>query len=408
MNITYLCQYFVPEPGAPSARLYELSRVWVESGHNVTILTGMPNHPTGEIAAEYRGKWIAEEQLDGIRVLRNWLFATPNEGVVKKTLSHFSFMLSVLVFGMPRMGATDVLIVSSPTFFSVFSAYIISRLRRIPYIFEVRDLWPAVFVDLGILTNPLLIRILEYWELFLYRRAARVVTVTESFRRDLIRREVPASNVYTITNGAAVDKFSPGPKENSVREELGLADKFVVSYVGAHGISHGLETILHAAEQLRERKDIKFFMVGEGARKKDLLKLASELQLDNVIMLPAQPSVRIAEYYNASDVCIVPLRNVPLFDAFIPSKMFEIMACGVPIIGAVRGEARSILECSGAAKLVEPEDIGALVDAICWLQKDAAAREIMGRAGREFVLAHYDQRVLAAHYANILAELVST
>ena len=406
MNITYLCQYFVPEPGAPSARLYELSRVWVESGHNVTILTGMPNHPTGEIAAEYRGKWFAEEQLDGIRVLRSWLFATPNEGVFKKSLGHISFMLSVLVSGMPRMGAADVLIVSSPTFFSVFSAYVISRLRRIPYIFEVRDLWPAVFVDLGILTNPLLIRILEFWELFLYRRAARVVTVTESFRRDLILRGVPASDVHTITNGAAVDKFAPGPKENLVREELGLADKFVVSYVGAHGISHGLETILHAAEHLSESKDIKFLMVGEGARKKDLLRLKNELRLDNVIMLPAQPSARIAEYYKASDVCIVPLRNVSLFDTFIPSKMFEIMACGVPIIGAVRGEARSILERSGAARLVEPEDVGALVDAICRLQKDAAARESMGLAGREFVLACYDRSVLAAQYMELLTGVI--
>ncbi len=406
MNITYLCQYFVPEPGAPSARLYELSRVWTESGHNVTILTGMPNHPIGEIAAEYRGKWFVEEQLDGIRVLRNWLFATPNERIFKKTLSHISFMLSVLVFGMPRMGATDVLIVSSPTFFSVFSAYVISRLQRIPYIFEVRDLWPAVFVDLGILTNPFLIRILEFWELFLYRRAACVVTVTESFRRKLIQRGVPASIVYTITNGAAVDKFTPGPKENSVRDELGLVDKFVVSYVGAHGLSQGLETILHAAEQLRERKDIKFLMVGEGARKKDLLKLASELQLDNVIMFPAQPSVRIAEYYNASDVCIVPLRNVPLFDTFIPSKIFEIMACGVPIIGAVRGEVRSILESSGAAKLVEPEDVGALVAAICRLQKDAAARESMGFAGREFVLAFYNRSVLAGQYLELLKRVV--
>jgi len=406
VNIAYLCQYFVPEPGAPSARLYELSRVWVESGHNVTILTGMPNHPTGEIAAEYRGKCIAEEQLDGIRVLRNWLFATPNEGIFKKTLSHISFMLSVLVFGMPRMGATDVLIVSSPSFFSVFSAYVISRLRRIPYIFEVRDLWPTVFVDLGILTNPLLIRMLEFWELFLYHHAARVVTVTESFRRDLIRRGVPTSNVYTVTNGAAVDKFTPGTKENSVQEELGLAEKFVVSYVGAHGISHGLETILHAAEHVSECKDIKFLMVGEGARKKDLLTLKNELQLDNVIMLPAQASARIAEYYKASDVCIVPLRNVPFFETFIPSKMFEIMACGVPIIGAVRGEARSILERSGAAKLVEPEDVGALVAAICQMQKDPDARESMGLAGREFVLAYYNRSVLAGQYLELLKRVV--
>ena len=405
MHIIYLCQYFVPEPAAPSTRVADLSRAWVQAGHNVTVLTGMPNHPTGIVPEEYRGRLMAREHLDGITVLRNWLYATPNQGFTKKTLSHLSFMLSAVLLGLPRLGHADVLIVSSPTFFSVFAALLISRLRRIPFVFEVRDLWPAVFVDLGVITNQSLIKLLEFWEMFLYRRAARVVTVTESFRRVLIERGSPAQKVVTISNGANVDFFYPGERDNAVRREHGLGDGFLVSYLGAHGISHGVETVLRAAEILHDRHDITFVLAGEGAMKTHLLALKETMGLQNVLMLPAQPKERMPDFYRASDVCLVPLRDIPLFETFVPSKMFEILACGIPIVGAVRGEAREILTRSGAARLVAPESAEELAGAIEWIQAHPRERARMGSAGREFVCAHYDWGGLAGQYAQLLEDI---
>ena len=405
MNIIYLCQYFIPEPAAPSARLYDLSNAWVHAGHKVTVLTGMPNHPTGVVPERYRGRLIMRESVDGVTVLRNWLYATPNQGFFKKTLSHLSFMISVVAFGLPRLGKADVLIVSSPTFLSVFSALVISWLRNIPFVFEVRDLWPAVFVDLGVITNPLLIRFLEFWEMFLYRRAGLVVTVTESFRRLLIERGVSSQKVVTISNGANLDFFTVGERDNVVRSEHGLGDRFVVSYLGAHGIAHGIDTVLRAAEILKHRKDIVFLLAGEGAMKKELLALKENTVTDNVLMLGAQPKRRMPDFYHASDVCLVPLRDVPLFETFVPSKMFEIMACGVPIVASVRGEARAILTRSGAARLVTPENASALAQAIEWMESHPRERERMGVAGREFVCEHYDRGKMASQYAQVLADI---
>ena len=406
MRIVYLCQYFVPEAGAPAARLRDMARSWVQRGHSVTVVTGMPNHPTGVVQPPYVGRLIARESLDGVTVLRNWLYATPNEGLVRKTLSHLSFMVSALVLGYARLGTADVIIASSPSFFAVISAWVMSRMRKIPFVFEVRDLWPAVFVDLGVLTNPFVIRALESVEMFLYRRAALVVTVTEGFRTRLIARGLPPQKVVTVTNGAAIESFTPGPRDNAVRTELGLAGKFVVSYIGAHGISQGLELVLQAAQRLRDDADIVFLLVGEGARKRALLELRETLRLTNVIMLPAQAHQRVREYYCASDVCVVPLRQLPLFATFIPSKMFEIMACAVPVIGAVEGEAREILERSGGARLIMPEDAAGLADAVRWFKLHPGESRQMGAAGRAFVTANYDRQVLADRYAAALQALL--
>ena len=413
MRIVYLCHYFVPEISAPSARLYEMSRAWVERGHQVTVVTGFPNHPTGVIPREYRGKLRTTETLDGIRVLRNWLYATPNEGFVRKSISHLTFMVTSLLLGAPRLGPADVIIASSPTFFAVFSAYAISRLRRIPYIFEVRDLWPAVFVDLGVIRNRLVIRLLENAEMFLYGRAAKVVTVTDAFTETLVKRGLPPEKVVKITNGADLEFFRPLPEAEGGRrkaEAQGAGNPpssfspqpFTVLYLGAHGISHGLDSILRAAERLRDHADIEFLLVGEGAEKKNLMALKDELKLSNVRFVPGQDKAGVLEYYRAADVGLVPLRDVPLFSGFIPSKIFELMACGVPIVGSVRGEAARLLEQSGGAVLVPPEDPAALAEAILQLRNDPERRRQMSIAGRQYVEAHYDRRKLAVQYEALL------
>jgi len=403
LRIVLICHYFHPEIGAPSARLHSLARNLRALGHDVAVLTGFPNHPTGVIPIKYRGRWVMQEDMDGVRVLRNWVYATPNEGIVKKTLGHLSFMFSSVLLGAPRLGKADVVVVSSPTFFAVLSAWVISLAKGVPFVFEVRDLWPAVFVELGVLKNRWIIKALEAVEMFLYRRAAAVVTVTESFRENLVSRGIPRGKVSVITNGVDLEEFSPGDPDPELRRGLSLEGKFIVLYIGAHGISHALAAVLEAARRLRERRDILFLFVGEGAEKKGLMKRASDWGLENVRFLSGQPRERVQEFYRLADICLVPLRNIPLFDTFIPSKMFEIMACGKPIVASVRGEPRMILERSGAAAVVDPEGSGAIAEAVVSLQEDPSRRRDMGIRGRAFVEKYYQRRALAERYAAILA-----
>jgi glycosyltransferase involved in cell wall biosynthesis len=401
LNIVYLCHYFHPELGAPSARGLEMARVWRDAGHTVKIVTGFPNHPTGVIPEEYRGEKFRIEPFEGLTIFRNWVYATPNEGFVKKTLGHLSFMASSVLLSLPRIGEVDVIVVSSPTFFSVISAWLFAVIKRKPFVFDVRDLWPAIFVELGVLKNKLIIRALEAIEMFLYRQASRVVLVTESFSEILAKRGVPADKLLTITNGVDLEFFRPGPKENAIRSELGLEGKFVALYIGAHGISQGLESLLEAAERLKDDPETVFVFVGEGAKKKELLALAEARGLSNVRFLPGQPKARMPLFYQAADVCFVPLRAIDMFETFIPSKMFEIMGCARPILGSVAGEPRRILEASGGAVLTDPQDAEAIATALTRLKADPD-RESLGARGRAFVETHYDRRVLARRYLETL------
>jgi glycosyltransferase involved in cell wall biosynthesis len=406
VKIAVICQYFVPEIGAPSARISELAREWVRAGHDVTVVTGLPNHPTGIVPPEYRGTWFRRETLDGIHVWRNWVFATPNEGFVKRTLGHLSFMVSTLLFTLPRARRFDVLVVSSPTFFVVISTWVMSRVWRIPYVFEVRDLWPGIFVELGILKNRLIIGVLEAIEMFLYRRAAHVVVVTDAFGEILRRRGVPADRVSTITNGVDVDTYRPAPRETALRREHGFGDAFVALYIGAHGISQALSAILEAAARLADDPEIVVVFVGEGAEKKALEAAARERGLANVRFFPGQPKAKMAEWYATADTVFVPLRDIPMFESFIPSKMFEILAAERPIVASVKGEARTILARSGGALIVDPEDAAGLAAAVRCLKADRALGPELGRRGGAFAREHYDRRLLAGRYLERLEGLV--
>jgi glycosyltransferase involved in cell wall biosynthesis len=401
--------YFPPEIGAPQARLSELARYWTEAGDDVTVLTGLPNHPTGIIPREYRGVRRRIETGDGYRIVRTWLYATPNEGIAKKTLGHLSFMASSATLGAAPSGPADVVMVSSPTFFAIFSGWYLARRKRARLVIEVRDLWPAIFVELGVLTNPLIIRALEAVELAAYRAADAVVVVSEGFRDNLIDRGVPGDKVFTIRNGVDLDRFTPsaeGIDVDEARTRLGARpDETLVLYIGAHGISHGLTAIADAAAQLRDA-NVHLAFVGEGAAKAALEQRVDELGLTNVTLLPGVPRDEVAGILHAADICLVPLRDVPLFSTFIPSKIFEYFGAGKAVIGAVRGEPAEILR-EGGAVVVEPEDVAAIADAIRALAADPDRRAAMGRAGHAHVAAHFDRRALASRYRDILTGLVA-
>lgn len=405
MHIAYFCQYFVPEIAAPAARVSELARAWADAGHHVTVVTGLPNHPTGRVPIEYQNIVFHREKMGLVHVWRNWLYATPNDGFFKKTLSHLSFMCSTLFLSVPRLRNTDIFIVSSPTFFVVVTVCLAHWLWRKPYVFEVRDLWPGVFVDLGVVRNRTLIRGLEALEMFLYRRAAVVVVVTRAFRENLIRRGLAPEHVKVVTNGVDLTMFKPNAEgTKALRLAHELSSKFVVLYIGAHGISHALSSILKAAAQFANDAEVRFVFVGDGAEKQRLVKEAEARNLTNVTFLPSQPRESVSAWYSSADVVLVPLRDVPVFETFIPSKMFEILACERPIIGSVRGEARAILEQSGAALLVEPEDADGIAAAIRTLRADPDRRKRLGQRGRNFVCANFDRAALAASYLSLLNE----
>lgn len=406
MKVLAICHYFPPEIGAPQARLSEMARAWAAAGDEVTVLTGMPNHPTGVVHEAYRRRWRMVERVDGYRVVRTWLYATPNEGFVKKTLGHLSFMVTSLLLGFRRAGKADVVMVSSPTFFSIFSAMVIAKLRRAPLVVEVRDLWPGIFVELGVLTNRRVIWLLERLELFAYRVAAHVVVVTDGFRADLIRRGVPGHKVTTITNGVDLDRFRPVPASEGDRSWLGAGpDELLVLYIGAHGVSHALSAVVRAAAQTPDAP-IRYAFVGEGADKANVVALAEQLGVGNVVFRDGVPRDRVSALVAAADVCLVPLRDIPLFSTFIPSKMFEFMAAGRPIIGSVRGEPAAILEAAGSV-VVEPEDPQALARTLRELVDDPSRLQQIAAAQRAFVERNYDRSVLAARYRGLLSRVAA-
>ncbi|MDQ6671782.1 MAG: glycosyltransferase family 4 protein [Chloroflexota bacterium] len=405
MRIAYVCHYFPPEPAAPAARVHEFARAWVRAGNDVSVITTFPNHPLGRIPLAYRGRFWSTERLDGIKVLRCWLYAVANRGVGRRGLDHLSFMLSALVFGLPRLPPVDVVVASSPTLFSAVAASLIARLRRVPFVLEVRDLWPAAMVSLGLMRPGVAVRTLEHLARFLYAQAARVVVVTEAFADRLEADGVPRSKLAVIPNGADTRLFSPLADGSACRAALDLQGRFVVAYVGSHGLSHGLSAVLDAASA---QPDVTYLLVGDGADRDRLLAERERRQLGNVIMRPSVARSDVPGVYAAADVCLVPLRDVPLFEAFVPSKLFEVLAAGRPVVGAVRGEAREILVRSGAALLVEPERGDQIAAAVSRLRADPALRAELSRRGRAFAEQHYSRDALAVRYLDLLHDVVAT
>ena len=402
MRIVVICHYFPPEIGAPSARIYEMARHWVGLGNEVHVVTCFPNHPTGIIPEEYKGKKYMYEMLNGIHVHRNYVYATPNKGFIKKTLGHISFMFSSVIFSMKRIKKPDVIITSSPTFFSIFSGYCYSLRNKVPFILEIRDLWPAAMIELGVMKKGLITDILEKMELFFYRKSKRLIMVTKAFKDNVVSRGIDGNKVHVITNGVNQDMFYPRKRNEFIIKSYDLRNKFIVSYMGAHGISQNLTSILKAAEALKGYDDIRFLFIGEGAEKDQLKETAREYNLNNVIFIDSQPKEMMPEFYCTSDICLIPLKKIELFRTFIPSKMFEIMACGIPIVASLEGEASDILMESNAAIVVEPDKFDEIKKAILKLKYDKELFNKLKENGPAFVEHNYSRKSLAEKYLDIV------
>ncbi len=408
MHILFLSHYFPPETNAPASRTYEHAKHWVKNPDvRVTVITNHPNHPYGVLYAGYKNRMLTREEKDGIEVNRVKTYLAPNAGFVRRTLNYLFYMGASAVAAM-RMPKPDMVVATSPQFFCAVAGFIVSRLKRCPFIFELRDIWPDSIVTVGAMRPGLIIRLLERLELFLYRQSELIVAVTDAFRENLIRRGIPASKICVIKNGVDISFFSPRPVPADLAQELGAKGKFVVSYIGTVGMAHAVDKIIEVAEQLRDVPDILFLIVGEGAQKKTVQKMVREKGLPNVTVLPGVSKEKVADYYALTDLNLVTLRGTPLFKTVIPSKIFEIMAMERPILCTVEGECRQIIEQAEGGIFVEPENTDEMVQAIRTLWQEKSQLMAMGKNGRRFVKTHFERNDLAMRYLDILSALPSS
>lgn len=373
MHILVLSDNFPPEGNAPATRVFEHARRWAAAGHRVTVLTSAPNFPEGVVHEGYDNAWRSVENVAGIRVVRVKSYITANEGTVRRVLDYVSFMVSATFFALFEE-SPDVVLATSPQFFSAVGGWLVSVLRGVPFVMEVRDLWPASIVAVGAMKPGRVIDWLERLELFLYARAAAVIVVTEAFAEDLALRAVPRSKIAVVPNGVD-DDLGPEPRDEDFLRALDLSEKFVVGYVGTHGMAHALDKVLDAAKLLEDRSDVGFLFVGSGAGREALVQGIAARRLTNVRTVPRVPKGEVPRIVASCSVALIPLRDTPVFATVIPSKMFEAMALGVPILMAIpEGEATEIVRRTGTGVVVPPEDPEALARAIIGMANDREAR----------------------------------
>jgi len=364
VHILFFTDNFPPEVNAAATRVFERACHWTKWGHKVTVMTCAPNFPKGELYPPYKNRWYQVEEMNGIRVVRVKTYITANEGVVRRVLDFLSFMVMSFVFGLfqPR---PDVVVSTSPQLFCAAGAWALSKARRLPYVFELSDLWPRQIVELEVLKPSLALRWIERIELFLYRQAKQVIALAPSFREDLINRGIPGEKIDVVINGVDLDRYSPAARDETLAAAHGVGGKFVVGYIGTHGPSQGLENLIDAAELVKECDQIVFLMVGAGAARKLLIEEAQKHGLSNIVFVESQPKSAMPSWWSICDVALIHLRNVPLFGTVIPSKMFEAMGMGLPLlVASPKGEASAIVEREGVGLWVpagKPDELAITV-----------------------------------------------
>lgn len=413
MKILYVSQYFPPEMGAPAARAAELAFHWSQTGHHVSVLTGFPNHPTGVVPAEWRSRLrrlIYHEEVKRVNVFRTWLWPLPNRKAHERMRNYASFCISAALRGL-TLPRPDVIIATSPQLLVGLAGWWLAFVQKIPFVFEVRDLWPESLAAVGVGNeDSLLHHVLGAIAGFLYQRADRIVVVTPAFREHLIERwRVPAEKIAVVENGVETNLFAPLPNSASraLRQRLGAEGNFLVSYIGTMGNAHGLETLLAAAAALQHQNpDVLFLLVGEGAEKDRIKTLAQSRGLTNVRFLDQQPREEVPAFISASDACLVLLKKTDVFKTVIPTKMLEFMSCARPVILGVDGQARQIMEEAGAGLVIEPENATALVRAIDQLAANRELAFALGQKGREYILRNFSRGKTADKYIRILTPLL--
>jgi len=407
MKILYISHYFPPEMGAPAARVSELSRYWVRQGHEVTVLTAFPNHPTGVIHPEYRSRFwrfVSRERVDGVHVVRTWLLPLPNGRPWERLFNYLSFLVSSCVTGS-FLQRPDVVVATTPQLFVGLSGLWLGWVKSVPAILEVRDIWPDAIIASGV--GGRMASILRLVSKFLFRVYEHIVVVTPAFKDELINRwNVLEEKLSVVQNGVDTELFSPDAGRQKEGAES-ATHPFTVSYIGTFGAAQGLRVVLEAAALLRDTlPDVTFQLIGEGAEKEKILRLAETTKLDNVEILPQQPRPQIPSAIRSSDVCLVLLKKAPIFETVIPTKLLEYMACGRPVIVGVGGLARQVVEAANAGIAVEPENPAALADAITSLYRSPLLRRSFGHNGPRYVAREFSRNRTAELYLKVLGGIL--
>ena len=353
MHILFLTDNFPPEGNAPATRTFEHAREWVDKGHKVTVITCAPNFPKGKVFPGYKNKLYQREVVEGIKVLRVWTYISANEGFFKRTLDYISFSVSSFLAAL--FIKTDLIVATSPHFFTALTGRSLSFWKRTPWVMEVRDLWPESIKAVGAMKDNFLMRYFEWEELWCYRSATKVITVTDAFKEHIINKGIAERKIEVVKNGANLKVFQPLPKDKELMRYLNLEGKTVLGYIGTHGMAHKLDFLLDCAKEL-QKTNYHFLFLGDGAEKKKLIRKVTDEQITNVTMLDSVTKDKVCDYLSLLDVSIINLNKSDLFKTVIPSKIFENAAMQIPILLGVDGESRGIIEKYNAGLYYEPEN----------------------------------------------------
>jgi len=409
MHILFFTQCFPPEVNAPANRTYDHCKEWVNNGHKVTVITCAPNHPKGILFDGYKNKLIQTENINNINVIRVWSFITPNKGLFKRVLGHMTFIPMSLIAGL-FVRKVDLVIGTSPQIFSPLIAWLISIFKRIPWVFEIRDILSESLLATMLIKKKNLLSLVETFESFLYKRASLIIVVTNGFKRILVNHGIDENKIHVITNGVDLKKFIPTEKNSNLADSLNLNNSFIVGYIGTHGLAQGLDSILNAAEIIQEKyknNEIKFLFIGDGAEKNKLMLLAKRLNLDNVIFLDIVPREVIKDYWSILDISIVHLNNTPIFNNTIPSKIFESMAMRVPLLHCVPGESSEIVVQNKVGLLAEPGNVENIANEIIKMSNMQEELNLM-RDNCSNAVQKYNRSCLAKHMLKIMQMTVNS
>lgn len=407
MKILVVSLYYEPDRCQSNGPIIRaLCEDWAEAGHEVTVLTSFPHYNSDQVWPEYRGRLFQRDRVGGVNVIRSYIFVPRKRSGWQRILNYLSFNISSTLSGL-FAGKQDVIFVMSPPLTIGLTAYVLGLLKRIPYCYNLQDIWPEVAVKLGMLRGRRLIAFFEAMEKFIYRHSRRIFAISDEFKANLIAKGVAADNIEVIPNFTDTDFIKPMAKANAFALANGLADKFTVLYAGNVGLSQGLEVILDAAEQLKDHSEITFTIVGEGSSRDELIAEADRRGLQNVKLLPFQPESDVPMVYAAADVALIPLRH-GITENSVPCKTYSIMAAAKPYIAGV-DEGSTVWKLTdqvGCGVCIEPENGRALAEAVLKLQADAGARTRMGVKGRQFVERNFAREIITDRYRNSLESLL--
>lgn len=405
MRILFITDNFPPEVNAPATRTYEHCKEWVKQGAEVTVITCFPNFPQGKVYSGYKNKWKQIEWIDGIKVVRVWSYISANEGFAKRTLDFISFSITSFFAGLSQK--SDVVIATSPQFFTALSGRSLSFWKRKPWIMEVRDLWPESIKTVGAMKDNIFIRYFEKEEKWCYKSAKKIIAVTDSFKMEITKRGIPSDKIEVIKNGANLELYTPRIKNKALIEKYNLDGKIVLGYIGTHGMAHKLDFILDCAKIIKKQTSAyHFILIGDGAEKKNLLQKVESEAITNVTMIDSIPKNDVPDYLSILDAAIINLRKSELFTTVIPSKIFETAAMEIPILIGVDGEARSIIEEFNAGLFYEPENEQDFIRKVNDLFGNPHVLQSV-KIGSQILAKAFDRKKLAIKLLTIIQKSIS-